>query len=127
MPTFAATSSVDDADIEVGGTKFVGTDHVFRMGSVRIEAFSGMAEPLYELIKKGRMEEYRQAAFQRRSTPHNTHGTGSGKPGSATGEQVVAAQPPPLTAGEHYVSDLPFHSSVGSHTDRAETCSGNQR
>ncbi|MCX5339762.1 hypothetical protein [Streptomyces atratus] len=66
MPTFAATSSVDDADIQVGGTKFVGTDHVFRMGSVRIEAFSGMAEHLYELIKKGRAEEYRQAAFQSR-------------------------------------------------------------
>ncbi|MFG2631747.1 hypothetical protein [Streptomyces sp. NPDC048473] len=46
------------------------------MGSVRIEAFSGMAEHLYELIKKGRVEEYRQAAFQGCSTPHNTHGTG---------------------------------------------------
>ncbi|MFD8685723.1 hypothetical protein [Streptomyces sp. NPDC059651] len=75
VPTFAATSSVDDADIEVGGTKFVGTDHVFRMGSVRIEAFSGMAEHLYELIKKGRVEEYRQAAFQS-STPQAPHGTG---------------------------------------------------
>ncbi|MGW3109130.1 beta-galactosidase [Streptomyces sp. NPDC001100] len=31
--------------------------------------------------------------------------------GSATGEEMVAAQPPPLTAGEHYVSDLPFQSS----------------
>ncbi|WP_445521232.1 beta-galactosidase [Streptomyces sp. NEAU-174] len=34
-----------------------------------------------------------------------------GKPGRAAGEEVVAAQPPPLTAGEHYVSDLPFQSS----------------
>ncbi|MGW0560573.1 hypothetical protein ACWDZ4_08060 [Streptomyces sp. NPDC003016] len=76
VPTFAATSSMDDADIEVGGTKFVGTDHVFRMGSVRTEAFSGMAEHLYELVKKGRAEEYRQAAFLSRSSPHNTHGTG---------------------------------------------------
>ncbi|MDJ0342851.1 hypothetical protein QMK19_23905 [Streptomyces sp. H10-C2] len=76
VPTFAATSSVDDADIQVGGTKFVGTDHVFRMGSVRIEAFSGMAENLYELIKKGRVEEYRQAAFQSRSTARDTHETG---------------------------------------------------
>ncbi|MEE1806856.1 hypothetical protein [Streptomyces sp. BE133] len=64
------------SDIQVGGTKFVGTDHVLRMGSVRIEAFSGMAEPLYELIKKGRVEEYRQAAFQSRSTPQDPHGTG---------------------------------------------------
>ncbi|MFE4800664.1 hypothetical protein ACFRFL_38150 [Streptomyces sp. NPDC056708] len=76
VPTFAATSSVDDADIQVGGTKFVGTDHVFRMGSVRIEAFSGMTEHLYELIKKGRVEKYRQAAFQSRSTPQDPHGTG---------------------------------------------------
>lgn len=51
MPTFAATSSVDDADIEVDDTGFVGTDHVFRMGSARIEAFSGMAEDLYGLLK----------------------------------------------------------------------------
>ncbi len=41
-PTFAATSSYQDADIEIGGTKFVGTDHVFRMETVHIEAFSGM-------------------------------------------------------------------------------------
>ncbi|MCS0634264.1 hypothetical protein NX801_00995 [Streptomyces sp. LP05-1] len=41
-PTFAATSSFHDADIEVGDTKFVGTDHVFRMETVRIEALSGM-------------------------------------------------------------------------------------
>ncbi|MFF2410784.1 hypothetical protein [Streptomyces sp. NPDC058092] len=62
VPTFAATSSVDDADIQVGGTKFVGTDHVFRMGSVRIEAFSGMTEPLYELIKKG-LSPFREPWF----------------------------------------------------------------
>ncbi|WP_262063921.1 beta-galactosidase [Streptomyces sp. STR69] len=31
--------------------------------------------------------------------------------GSVTGEKAVAAQPPPLTAGEHYISDLPFRSS----------------
>lgn len=66
-PTFAATSSFHDADIEVGDTKFVGTDHVFRMETVRIEAFSGMVPELYELIKKGRVEEYRQAAYELRS------------------------------------------------------------
>ncbi|WP_406428725.1 hypothetical protein [Streptomyces sp. NBC_00147] len=33
--------------------KFVGTDHVFRLGSVRVEAFSGMTENLYKLIKEG--------------------------------------------------------------------------
>ncbi|MEV5954755.1 beta-galactosidase [Streptomyces sp. NPDC051987] len=31
--------------------------------------------------------------------------------GSVTGERVLAAQPPPLTAGEHHISDLPFQSS----------------
>lgn len=70
VPTFAATSSVDDAEIEVGNAKFVGTDHVFRVGSVRVEAFSGMAEDLYKLIKKGHVEEYRQMAYKRRSTQH---------------------------------------------------------
>ncbi|MBT2528769.1 hypothetical protein J7E91_26020 [Streptomyces sp. ISL-99] len=49
VPTFAATSSVDDVDMQVGGT-----DHVFRMGFVRIEALSGIAEHLYELLKKRR-------------------------------------------------------------------------
>jgi hypothetical protein len=41
-PTFAATSSFHDADIEVGDTKFVGTDHVFvrprRRGSALTES-----------------------------------------------------------------------------------------
>jgi hypothetical protein len=75
VPAFAATSSVDDADIEVGDTKFVGTDHVFRMGTARIEAFSGMDSRLYELIKDGGVKEYRQAAYELRSKRHNSHET----------------------------------------------------
>jgi hypothetical protein len=67
VPAFAATSSIDDADIEVGDTKYVGTDNVFRMGAARIEAFSGMDSGLYELIKDGSVEEYRQAAYELRS------------------------------------------------------------
>jgi hypothetical protein len=66
VPTFAATSSVDDAEIKVGDAKYVGTDHVFRMGSVRVEAFSGMAEDLYKLVKKGHVEDYRQLAYELR-------------------------------------------------------------
>jgi hypothetical protein len=66
VPAFAATSSIDDADINVGNARFVGTDHVFRVGSVRVEAFSGMAEDLYALIKKGHVEEYRQMAHKLR-------------------------------------------------------------
>ena len=61
-----------DAEIEIGNTKFVGTDHIFRMETVRIEAFSGMNSRLYELIRKGRVEEYRQAAYELRSARHNT-------------------------------------------------------
>ncbi|MEU6754909.1 hypothetical protein [Streptomyces sp. NPDC046685] len=73
VPTFAATSSHHDAEITVGGTKFVGTDHVFRMETVRIEAFSGMDSRLYELLKDGHVEEYRKAAYELRSTRRNTH------------------------------------------------------
>lgn len=75
-PTFAATSSFHDADIEVGDTKFVGTDHVFRMETVRIEAFSGMVPELYELIRYGRVEEYRQSAYELRSKMNTTDATG---------------------------------------------------
>ncbi|MFE1344382.1 hypothetical protein [Streptomyces sp. NPDC058757] len=67
VPTFAATSSSHDAEITVGGRKFVGTDHVFRMETVRIEAFSGMDADLYGLISEGRVEEYRRAAYELRS------------------------------------------------------------
>ncbi|MBT2396450.1 hypothetical protein [Streptomyces sp. ISL-100] len=75
-PTFAATSSYHDADIDIGDTKFVGTDHVFRMETVRIEAFSGMDSRLYELIADGRLEEYRQAAYELRPKWHNTREAG---------------------------------------------------
>lgn len=68
VPTFAATSSSHDAEIAVGGRKFVGTDHVFRMETVRIEAFSGMDADLYGLISEGHVEEYRRAAYKLRST-----------------------------------------------------------
>lgn len=64
VPVFAATSSVDDAGIYVDDVKFVGTDHVFRLGSVRVEAFSGMTEDLYRLIKEGQVEEYRRVAHE---------------------------------------------------------------
>ncbi|MEU4209171.1 hypothetical protein AB0F13_04035 [Streptomyces sp. NPDC026206] len=70
VPTFAATSSFHDAHIVIGGTKFVGTDHVFRMETVRIEAFSGMVEELYDLISQGRVEDYRRAAHKLRSHWH---------------------------------------------------------
>ena len=70
--TFAATSSIDDADIEVADMKFVGTDNVFRMGAARIEAFSGTDPGLYELIKDGGVEEYRQAVYELRPKRRNS-------------------------------------------------------
>ena len=73
VPAFAATSSVHDAHITIGGTKFVGTDHVFRMETVRIEAFSGMAEELYDLISDGRVEDYRRAAYKLRAERHGSN------------------------------------------------------
>lgn len=68
VPTFAANSSSHDAEITVGGRKFVGTDHVFRMETVRIEAFSGMDAELYRLLEDGQVEKYRRAAYDFRST-----------------------------------------------------------
>ncbi|MEW1913633.1 hypothetical protein AB0442_35300 [Kitasatospora sp. NPDC085895] len=67
VPTFAGSSSIHDADITVGDTKFVGTDHVFRLNTVRVVAFSGIAEPLYPLLAQGRVEEYRRQAYALRS------------------------------------------------------------
>ncbi|MER5439025.1 hypothetical protein [Streptomyces sp. NPDC002790] len=72
VPVFAATSSVDDAELYVGDTKFVGTDHVFRLGSVRVEAFSGIASELYKPLKEGRVEEYRRTAYERSQEGANT-------------------------------------------------------
>ncbi|MGW1562483.1 beta-galactosidase [Streptomyces sp. NPDC002144] len=47
-----------------------------------------------------------------RATARFTRGTSTGPvTGSVAGEEIFAAQPPPLTTGEHYVSDLPFQSS----------------
>lgn len=38
------------------------------MGSARVEAFSGMAEDLYELVQEGCAEEHRHMAYRLRST-----------------------------------------------------------
>ncbi|MGK5638797.1 hypothetical protein ACSNOK_10865 [Streptomyces sp. URMC 126] len=76
VPAFSATSSLDDAETELGGMKFVGTDHVFRMGSVRVEAFSGMADDLYRLISQGRVEEYRRRACDLGSSWREDAGAG---------------------------------------------------
>ena len=59
---FAGTGSVLDVTNEISGMQFVGTDQVFRLGGVRLEAFSGLAEPLFERLKNGDVASYRQQA-----------------------------------------------------------------
>ncbi|MGC0337896.1 hypothetical protein [Streptomyces sp. SLBN-8D4] len=46
------------------------------MENIRIEAFFGMDSRPYELIREGRLEEYRQAAYELRSAWHSTREAG---------------------------------------------------
>lgn len=66
--TFAGSSSVRDARHKIGPTVYVGTDQVFRLNRVRVEAFSGIAEELYELLVKGEVETYRNRTYDLRHT-----------------------------------------------------------
>ncbi|MGW2826494.1 hypothetical protein ACWC24_36760 [Streptomyces sp. NPDC001443] len=66
--TFAGSSSVRDARHKIGPTVHVGTDQVFRLNRVRVEAFSGIAEELYELLVKGEVETYRNRTYDLRDT-----------------------------------------------------------
>ena len=66
--TFAGSSSVRDARHKIGPTVYVGTDQVFRLNRIRVEAFSGIAEELYELLVKGQVEAYRNRACDLRDT-----------------------------------------------------------
>ncbi|MFE7676694.1 hypothetical protein ACFU5N_31350 [Streptomyces albidoflavus] len=63
---FAGTASVHDAKARFAKERYVGTDQVFRIDGTRVEAFSGMAEELYELLADGKVEEYRRRAYERR-------------------------------------------------------------
>jgi hypothetical protein len=63
----AAVGSVRDADHELLGNQFVGTDHVFRLNRTRVEAFSGVAEDLFAHLAKGQVEQYRTDAYARRT------------------------------------------------------------
>ncbi|MGI5423809.1 hypothetical protein [Streptomyces sp. CA-179760] len=66
--TFAGSSSVRDARHKIGATVYVGTDQVFRLNRIRVEAFSGIAEELYDLLVKGQVEAYRHRAYELRDT-----------------------------------------------------------
>ncbi|KIX79872.1 hypothetical protein SF12_01610 [Streptomyces sp. MBRL 601] len=63
---FAGAASVHDAKARFAKERYVGTDQVFRIDGTRVEAFSGMAEELYELLADGKVEEYRRRAYERR-------------------------------------------------------------
>lgn len=62
----AAAGSVRDADHVLMGNQFVGTDHVFRLNRVRVEAFSGVIEDFFNHLEKGHVEQYRAEAHARR-------------------------------------------------------------
>ncbi|WP_367433209.1 hypothetical protein [Streptomyces celluloflavus] len=63
-----ATGSVHDASYTLLGTRFVGTDHVFRLNRTRVEAFSGVAADLFELLAGQQVEQYRSEIHSRRSS-----------------------------------------------------------
>lgn len=63
---FAGTASVHDAEASFADEPYVGTDQVFRINGTRVEAFSGMAADLYDLLVEGKVEEYRRQAYERR-------------------------------------------------------------
>ncbi|CAM5319277.1 hypothetical protein [Streptomyces avidinii] len=46
----------------------MGTDHVFRLNGVRVEAFSGLAEGLFDHLRDGRVEQYRHEAHALRDS-----------------------------------------------------------
>lgn len=66
--TFAGSSSVRDAEHDFGTTCFVGTDQIFRLNRTRVEAFSGIAKDLYQLLVDGQVEAYRRRAYELRNT-----------------------------------------------------------
>ncbi|WP_130800127.1 hypothetical protein [Streptomyces otsuchiensis] len=63
---YAGTASVHDAKACFAGERYVGTDQVFRINGTRVEAFSGVAADLYDLLAEGKAEEYRRRTYERR-------------------------------------------------------------
>jgi len=47
-----------DTSVTLGGLNFVGTDHVFRMGAQRMEAFSGVYDGLRDLLARKDLQGY---------------------------------------------------------------------
>ncbi|GLU50012.1 hypothetical protein Nans01_43630 [Nocardiopsis ansamitocini] len=56
----AVTSSVRDMEHTLLGIHCVGTEHIFRLNGERVEAFSGLASDLFELLSGLRVNKYRR-------------------------------------------------------------------
>ncbi len=50
---------------EFFGLPFTGTDHVFRLGDKRLDAFSGVPEYLFDLVEGKKVEQYRREVHAR--------------------------------------------------------------
>ncbi|MBP2471199.1 hypothetical protein JOF53_000071 [Crossiella equi] len=59
--TLPGTDVIFDTGISLAGLSFVGTDHVFRFGSQRMEAFSGMLLGLHRLLAEKDIQGYHSA------------------------------------------------------------------
>ncbi|GAA4617802.1 hypothetical protein [Saccharopolyspora hordei] len=69
----AAAQSVQDAEQDLLGICFSGTDHIFRLNGPRVEAFSGVARDLLGHLVRGEVAEYRRKTYRRRTKwPHTT-------------------------------------------------------
>lgn len=55
------TDTVFDTGVVLGGMRFIGTDHVFRFGSQRMEAFSGVLVGLRQLLAEKDLQGYQSA------------------------------------------------------------------
>ncbi|UED87050.1 hypothetical protein [Streptomyces profundus] len=75
----AAAGSVQDVSYKLRGELFEGTDHVFRLNGQRIQAFSGVATDLLDVLvtrerdkRQADIAAYRQRVHDRRAKPHGT-------------------------------------------------------
>lgn len=59
--TVPGTDALFDTGIMLGDLPFVGTDHVFRFGSQRMEAFSGMLLGLHRLLAEKDLQGFQAA------------------------------------------------------------------
>lgn len=88
----ATTGSVQDAHNVLLGIPFEGTDHVFRLNKVRVEAFSGVEAGLLKHLTEGRVEQYRREIYSnRRDWPSVSWDSSWGGPVSVHPDGTVLA------------------------------------